>query len=110
MSQSSKHAVLVVEALDDAADKRRSQRIPRRLAVWVETRERELFETTTLDVSDDGACLHGSGLPIQIGDCVRMCLMRSSAMHEQWIHADVRWRTADRIGVELRTPVKARKL
>lgn len=109
MSQQTKSQAVLVDEID-ALEKRRSQRISRRMAVWVETRERELFETTTIDVSDDGACLQGTGLPVQIGDCVRMCLMRSSAMDEQWIYADVRWRTADRVGVQLRTPVHARRL
>ncbi len=68
---------------------------------WLETQTGEVFDCHTLNVSDGGACIGGLGIPIHVGDWVRLSLKRSSVMDEGWLDAVVRWRTTERIGLEV---------
>lgn len=79
----------------------RSPRAPVRIEAWLETITGEVFDCHTLNVSDGGACIGGLGIPIHVGDRVRLSLMRSSAMDEGWLDTVVRWRTTQRIGLEI---------
>lgn len=80
---------------------KRSPRAQVRIEAWLETLAGEVFDCCTLNVSDSGACIGGLGIPVHVGDRVRLSLMRSSAMDEGWLEAVVRWRTAERIGLEI---------
>lgn len=82
-------------------DQRDSLRSPRRQEVWIETISGEVVSASTIDVSEGGLGLIGVGVPVQIGDVIRICLARSSAMDEGWIEVEVRWRSAERIGVAI---------
>lgn len=79
----------------------RSPRAQVRIEAWLETLTGEVFDCHTLNVSESGACIGGLGIPIHVGDRVRLSLMRSSAMDEGWLDTVVRWRTTERIGLEI---------
>lgn len=79
----------------------RSPRAQVRIEGWLETLTGEVFDCHTLNVSESGACIGGLGIPIHVGDRVRLSLMRSSAMDEGWLDTVVRWRTTERIGLEI---------
>lgn len=83
-----------------AAENRRSTRAAVRIEAWLETPTGEVVDCHTLDVADGGACVSGLGIAIQVGDMVRLSLMRSSAMDEGWLDAIVRWRTTERVGLQ----------
>jgi hypothetical protein len=80
---------------------RESPRVLRTREVWVEAIDGEVFCTSTVDLSDGGLGLVGFGVPVQRGDLVRICLAQRSVMDEGWIAVEVRWRSAERIGVAL---------
>jgi hypothetical protein len=95
---------------EGVAEQRRSPRRSRTHEVWIETVHGEVYGSSILDVSDGGVGLASFGVPVQIGDIVRICLAQSSAMDEGWIEVKVRWRSAKRLGVVVLHPHGRRAL
>ena len=95
---------------DTVVEQRDSPRLARTRDVWVETVDGVVFATSTVDVSDGGLGLVGFGIPVQIGDVIRVCLAQPSVMDEGWINVEVRWRSAERIGVAVVDPRSRRAL
>lgn len=81
------------------SENRRSPRVALRAEAWLETPSGEVVDCLTLNVSDGGACLVGIGIPIHVGDRIRLSFDGAAA--QGWLDGLVRWRSADRIGIEI---------
>lgn len=89
------------ETTTEITEQRRHHRRRERREGWLQLPTGEVYPGATVDISAGGLSVLGLGLPCQVGDRVRVCLSNPSAMEEEWFLAVVRWRSPERIGLEL---------